>query len=307
ARQLIEHVIEKPDAGLDVGDTRPIEVEADLDARLPGLACDRALAHDGLEASDFGRVIASRVALRHRNGAGGRERGASPRGEIRLVRGRQRALSGKRTAMKPTKFGVGQSVKRVEDIRLVSGRGNYASDAVDRAELKAVFLRSPYGHAKFRVEDIEAARAAPGVRAVYTAGDFGSLGGLPCLAPVSNADGSETPLKPYPVMSADEVQHVGDIVAMVVADTTHEARDAAEKISVTWDELPAVTDMEKAIRPGAPLVFAGAPGNVAYDTHIGDKQETDKAFAGAAQCRHQDCEFARGRQLYGAALRRRRI
>ena len=184
--------------------------------------------------------------------------------------------------MRPTKFGVGQSVKRVEDIRLVSGRGNYASDAVDKAELKAVFLRSPYGHAKFHVDDIEAARAAPGVRAVYVASDFAALGGLPCLAPVPNADGSKTPLKPYPVMAADETQHVGDIVAMVVADMTLEARDAAELISVTWEDLPAVTDMEAALRPDAPLVFAGAPGNVAYDTHIGDKQETDKAFAGAA-------------------------
>ena len=184
--------------------------------------------------------------------------------------------------MKPTKFGVGQSVKRVEDIRLVSGRGNYASDAVDKAELKAVFLRSPYGHAKFHVDDIEAARAAPGVRAVYVASDFAALGGLPCLAPVPNADGSKTPLKPYPVMAIDETHHVGDIVAMVVADTTLEARDAAELISVTWEDLPAVTDMEAALRPDAPLVFAGAPGNVAYDTHIGDKQETDKAFAGAA-------------------------
>src|SRR6185437_9832439 len=132
-------------------------------------------------------------------------------------------------------------------------------------------------------EDIEAARAAPGVRAVYVASDFAGLGGLPCLAPVANADGSETPLKPYPVMAADEIQHVGDIVAMVVADTTHEARDAAELIGVAWDELPATIDMEEAIRPGAPLVFAGAPGNVAYDTAIGDKDKTDAAFAGAAR------------------------
>ena len=184
--------------------------------------------------------------------------------------------------VRPTKFGVGQSVKRVEDVRLVSGRGNYASDAVDKAELKAVFLRSPYGHAKFRIDDIEAARAAPGVRAVYVASDFADLGGLPCLAPVPNADGSKTPLKPYPVMAADETQHVGDIIAMVVADTILQARDAAELISMTWEDLPAVTDMEMALRPDAPLVFAGAPGNVAYDTHIGDKRETDKAFAGAA-------------------------
>jgi aerobic carbon-monoxide dehydrogenase large subunit len=184
--------------------------------------------------------------------------------------------------MKPTKFGVGQSVKRLEDIRFVSGRGNYASDAVDKAELKAVFLRSPYGHAKFRIEDIEAARAAPGVRAVYVADDFADLGRMPCLAAVPNADGSKTPLKPYPVMAADETHHVGDIIAMVVADSTLRARDASELISVTWQDLPAVIDMEAAVRPDAPRVFSGAPGNVAYDTHIGDKEETDRAFAGAA-------------------------
>jgi aerobic carbon-monoxide dehydrogenase large subunit len=184
--------------------------------------------------------------------------------------------------MKPTKFGVGQSITRVEDIRLVSGRGNYATDAVDKAELKAVFLRSPYGHAKFRVDDIEAARAAPGVRAVYVASDFVNLGDLPCLAPVANSDGSNTPLKPYPVMAVDETHHVGDIFAMVVAGTALQARDAAELISVTWDGLAAITDMEEALRPGAPLVFAGAPSNVAYDAHIGDKQETEKVFADAA-------------------------
>jgi aerobic carbon-monoxide dehydrogenase large subunit len=184
--------------------------------------------------------------------------------------------------MKPTKFGVGQSVKRVEDIRFVSGRGAYASDAVDKAELKAVFLRSPYGHAKFRIDDLEAARAAPGVRAVYVASDFADLGDLPCLAPVANSDGSNTPMKPYPVMASDEAQHVGDIIAMVVADTTVQARDAAELISVTWEDLPAAVDLEQAVRPGAPLVFADAPGNIAYDAHIGDKQEADKAFAGAA-------------------------
>ncbi len=134
--------------------------------------------------------------------------------------------------MRPTKFGLGQSVKRVEDIRLVSGRGNYASDAVDQTELKAVFLRSPYGHAKFRIDDVEAARAAPGVRALYVANDFAGFGALPCLAPVANSDGSSTPLKPYPLMASDEAHHVGDIIAMVVADTVAEARDAAELIGV---------------------------------------------------------------------------
>ncbi len=210
--------------------------------------------------------------------------------------------------MKPTKFGVGQSVKRVEDVRFVSGKGNYASDAVDRAELKAVFLRSPYGHAKFHIDDVEAARAAPGVRAVYVASDFANLGGLPCLAPVANSDKSNTPLKPYPVMAVDEAHHLGDIVAMVVADTVLQARDAAELISVTWEDLPAVTDMEEAVRPGAPLVFADAPGNVAYDTHIGDKQQDRQGVRGRrAHGSHRNRQPASGRQLYGAALRRRRI
>jgi aerobic carbon-monoxide dehydrogenase large subunit len=183
---------------------------------------------------------------------------------------------------KAMKFGMGQGVKRVEDIRLVSGRGNYASDAVESAELRAVFLRSPHGHAKFRIDDVGAARAAPGVRAVYAIADFANLGGLPCLAPVPNADGSKTPLKPYPVMATDEAQHVGDIVAMVVAETTLQARDAAELIRVSWEELPAAIDTEEAVRPGAPLVFAGAPGNIAYDAHIGEREKTDAAFAAAA-------------------------
>src|ERR1700749_746988 len=139
--------------------------------------------------------------------------------------------------MRPSKFGVGQSVKRVEDVRFISGQGQYATDAVEKSELRAVFLRSPYGHAKFTFTDLEAARAAPGVRAVYVAGDFAELGDLPCLATVDNADGSSTPLKPCPVMASVEAHHVGDIIAMVVADTTVQARDASELIGVTWEDL----------------------------------------------------------------------
>src|ERR1700722_20229099 len=243
-----------------------------------------------LPRAALGGVIASRASLGHRGfvddprppGFVGR-RDSISKAPMSAGAGRHRPLQGMTDMnMKPTKFGVGQSITRLEDIRLVSGRGNYATDAVDKAELKAVFLRSPYGHAKFRVDDIEAARAAPGVRAVYVASDFANLGDLPCLAPVANSDGSNTPLKPYPVMAVDETHHVGDIFAMVVAGTALQARDAAELISVTWDGLPAVTDMEAALRPDAPLALTGAPGNVVYDTHIGDKQETDKAFAGAA-------------------------
>jgi carbon-monoxide dehydrogenase large subunit len=184
--------------------------------------------------------------------------------------------------MKATKFGMGQGVKRVEDIRLVSGRGSYTSDVACEDALHAVFLRSPHAHARFQIEDVEAARAMPGVKGVYVAADFAKLRGLSCLAPVRNSDESLTPLKPYPVMAVDEAAHVGDIVAMVVADTLLQARDAAEAIAVAWDELPLVVDAEEALRPGAPQVFAGAPGNVAYDAHIGDRQATDAVFAAAA-------------------------
>ena len=162
--------------------------------------------------------------------------------------------------MKPTKFGMGQGIKRVEDVRLITGAGRYASDASDQAALRAVFVRSPYGHARFKIGDLAAARAMPGVKGIFVAGDFAELGGLPCLAPVPNSDGTQTPLKPFPVMSADEVQHVGDIVAMVVADTVAEARDAAE---VADDRLGGASRRGRR-RTGDPTGrasgFAGAPG-----------------------------------------------
>jgi carbon-monoxide dehydrogenase large subunit len=183
--------------------------------------------------------------------------------------------------MSVRKFGAGQSVKRVEDVRLVTGSGRYATDACEGPALRAAFVRSPHGHARFKIGDLAAVRAMPGVRAVYTAKDFAGLGGLPCLAPVKNSDGSDTPMKPYPIMAEGQVDHVGDIVAMVVAESLAQARDAAEAVTVDWEDLPAAVDMEAAVRPGAPLVFAGAPGNVAYDTHIGDKAKTDAIFAGA--------------------------
>ena len=183
--------------------------------------------------------------------------------------------------MSVVKFGVGQAVKRVEDVRLVSGRGFYTSDYAPEDALHAVFVRSPHAHAKFTVADLATARATPGVIGAFAAADFAALGPIPCLAPVANSDGSSTPTKPYPVMAADEVFHVGDIVAMVVAETLAAARDGAEAVAIDYESLPAVVDSEAAILPGAPELFAGAPGNVAYDAHVGDKAKTEAAFAKA--------------------------
>jgi len=180
------------------------------------------------------------------------------------------------------KFGVGQPVRRVEDDRLVRGAGRYTSDLAPEGSLFAQFIRSPHAHARFKVGDPEAAAATPGVNAIYLASDFSNLGDLPCLAPTKNSDGRQTPLKPYPVMAGDEAHHVGDIVAMIVADSAFAARDGAEALAIDWESLSAVADTRTALRPGAVEVFAGAPGNVAFDAHIGDKAKTDEVFARAA-------------------------
>jgi carbon-monoxide dehydrogenase large subunit len=184
--------------------------------------------------------------------------------------------------MKPMKFGVGQSIKRVEDVRFITGRGKYTSDFASQGALHAVFLRSPHAHASFAFGDLSAARAMPGVKAIYLAQDFDQFDGLPCLAPMANSDKSTTPLKPYPVLAKGEAHHVGDAVAMIVAESERQARDAAESLDVDWTPLPAAIDTKEAIADGAPQVFAKAPGNVAYDAHIGDKAKADAVFAKAA-------------------------
>jgi aerobic carbon-monoxide dehydrogenase large subunit len=184
--------------------------------------------------------------------------------------------------MKPMKFGVGQAVKRVEDVRFITGAGNYTTDYAPSGALHVVFLRSPHAHAAFSFGDLDAARDMPGVRAIYTSRDFDQLGDLPCLAPMPNSDKSQTPLKPYPVLAKQEAHHVGDAVAMIVAESEREARDAAESLDVDWTPLAAAVEMRAAIAEGAPQVYAQAPGNVAYDAHIGDKAKADAIFAKAA-------------------------
>ena len=184
--------------------------------------------------------------------------------------------------MRAMKFGVGQPVKRVEDVRLVSGQGAFTSDYAPDGALHAAFLRSPHAHAKFAVTGIEAAQELPGVRGVFVASDFTALGEVPCIAKVPNSDGSMTPAKPYPVMAGDEVHHVGDVVAMAVADTPWQARDAVEALVVDWEAAPTAVEVEAAIQPGAAQVYSSAPGNIAYDAEIGDRARTDAIFDKAA-------------------------
>src|ERR1700749_436041 len=162
----------------------------------------------------------------------------------------------------PIKFGVGQSVLRKEDV-------------APQPATHALMLRSPHAHAKFPV-DTTRAKSLPGISLILTAADISDLGDLPCLF---NFEVDPFTGTPYPILARDEVRHVGDAVAFVVADTIDHARDAIEAIEVKWSPLPAVTGVVNAVKPGAPQVWPEKPGNILFDVPIGDKRATDADFA----------------------------
>ena len=174
------------------------------------------------------------------------------------------------------KFGVGQSVKRVEDFRLLTGAGRYTDDLQLPGTLFAVTLRSPYGHAVIRSIDTAPALAVEGVVAVYTYKDIAEYGEVPCLVPLSG------PIKtPRTLLAAERVRFVGDGVAFVVAETREAARAGAEAIEVDYDELPVVASIDAAIAPGAPKVWPEAPSNLIFDWQLGDGEGASKGIAGA--------------------------
>jgi aerobic carbon-monoxide dehydrogenase large subunit len=179
--------------------------------------------------------------------------------------------------MAPVKFGVGQSVLRKEDDALIRGKGRYTDDVAPSPTLHALVLRSPHAHAKFTI-DATRARGVPGVALILTAEDVGDLGDLPCLF---NLEDDPFTGPPYPILPKDEVRHVGDAIAFVVAETVDAARDAIEAIEVKWTPLSAVVGVRNAIKKDAPQVWAQHPGNTLFDVAIGDKQATDAAFAKA--------------------------
>ncbi len=177
----------------------------------------------------------------------------------------------------PIKFGVGQSVLRKEDDALIRGKGRYTDDHSPAPALHALMLRSPHAHAKFTI-NVTKARAMPGVALILTAAEVADLGDLPCLF---NLETDPFTGPPYPILARDEVRHVGDAIAFVVADTIDQARDAIEAIDVNWTPLPSVVGLVNAVKPGAPLVWPDKPGNVLFDVPIGDKAATDAVFAKA--------------------------
>ena len=183
--------------------------------------------------------------------------------------------------MRPMKFGLGQPARRLEDERLVTGGGRYTDDIRPERTLVATVLRSPHAHARFTITDVAAARAVKGVQLVLTASDLAEYGDVPCLAPLPNGDGSKTPVKNVPLLARDTVKHVGDAVAFLVAETAEQARDAAEAIAIEWTVLPAVADVRAALAAKAPRVWDDVPGNLSYDTALGDPAVVDAVFAGA--------------------------
>ena len=182
--------------------------------------------------------------------------------------------------MAPAKFGFGQPLTRKEDNAFVRGRGHYVGDVMPDGALQAIVVRSPHAHARLRIANLDAARAMPGVHLVLTGADLSEFGLLPCLAGPPDVK-IEAPA--YPLLAKDEAQHVGDAVAFVVADTIEQAKDAAEALAIEWEPLPHVVDPEEATKAGAAVIWPKQPGNIAFETAIGDRAATQAAFAKAAR------------------------
>jgi carbon-monoxide dehydrogenase large subunit len=183
------------------------------------------------------------------------------------------------------RFGLGQSAPREEDKRFLRGQGRYTDDFNLPGQACSYMLRSPHAHALIRSTDTEAARQAPGVLAIYTGDDIAAagLGDLPCyiakIAPLKRPDGQPIFVPPHPALAQGKVAFAGDCVAFVVAETQHQARDAAELIAIDYEPLTANVDTRAA--PGTPAIWDGCPDNICYRTELGDRAVTDAAFAKA--------------------------
>jgi aerobic carbon-monoxide dehydrogenase large subunit len=187
-------------------------------------------------------------------------------------------------AMLPNlKFGIGQSVPRKEDPKLVTGRGRFTDDVDLPGQVFAHPLRSHSAHGIIRHLDVSEALAVPGVLAIYTAADMARAGYGPliCKLPLKNADGSSLFAPPRPILADGRVRYVGEILAVVIAETRHAAQEAAERIVVEIEPLPVVTDPEAAVRDDAPRLHEGHS-NVCLDWRFGDAPATERAFATAA-------------------------
>ena len=182
------------------------------------------------------------------------------------------------------KFGIGQPVPRSEDPKLLRGQGRYTDDITLPGQAYAYIVRSPYAHGTLRRIDAEAARTMPGVLGIWTGEDLNAAGygTLNCVVPFKNNDGSPMRKPARHSFATGKVRFVGDPVAIVVAETVAQAKDAAEAVELDIEPLPAVTRAVDAALPGAPQLYDDVPSNVALDYHYGDAEKVKAAFASAA-------------------------
>ena len=180
--------------------------------------------------------------------------------------------------------GIGAAVKRKEDHRFITGRGTYTDDLDRPGQAYAYFVRSPHAHAKINGIDKRAAVAAPGVLAVLTGDDVAASGwgGLICGWMVKSKDGSDMKAGPHPILCQGKARYVGDHVAVVVAETYHQAKDAAELVEVDYDVLPACVVTADAKSAGQPQVHDDIANNTVFEWELGDKAAVDQAMASAA-------------------------
>jgi len=180
--------------------------------------------------------------------------------------------------------GIGARVARKEDKRFITGRGRYTDDMSVPNMAYAAFVRSPHAHAKIKGIDTAPAEKMPGVIKVLTGAELAAdgIGNLICGWMIKSRDGSPMNMGAYPALAKEVVRYVGQAVAIVVAETRGQARDAADAVAVDWEELPAVVDPAKAIEAGAPQLHPEAKNNLIYDWELGDGGAVDAAIAGAA-------------------------
>jgi len=191
-------------------------------------------------------------------------------------------ISGEKKPSTQTRFGMGASLTRNEDFKFLTGQGRYTDDVQEQGAVHVYFLRSYYAHAEFELKDVEEAQSAPGVLGVFTASDFPELKDLRCINFLKQPDGSPPDFRDIPPLCRNTVHHVGDAIAMVVAESPQLAKDAAELIDVEYKSLDAVADTEKALASDAALVASDRKDNLAYTHFIGEREQTDSIMQQAA-------------------------
>jgi carbon-monoxide dehydrogenase large subunit len=179
--------------------------------------------------------------------------------------------------------GIGAAVRRKEDFRFITGKGQYTDDISRPGQTCIAFVRSPHAHAKIKKIDATAAKGMPGVVAVLTGAELAAdkIGNLICGWAITSKDGTPMKMSAHPAIANEKANHVGDAVAAVVAETLAQAKDAAEKVAVDYEVLPAVADPAKAQAAGAPQIHDVAPNNTIYQWHLGDQKAVEAAFKSA--------------------------